>query len=206
MRYKKRSYTDEEKQTFRDNPGKLLQLRKDIEANYATILPLFLKDTVPQKAATQRSKQLMTDAIGDDRLAEKLIPEYPLGCRRLTPSTEYLESLKKPNVTPVIGSIKEIIPSGGIMLDGSEYAFDVLVYATGFHTCFRPAFPLIGRNDTNLAEVWEKEPRSYLGVAAHGFPNYFMLLGPNSPLAGAEALYRQVSQSVAERKYPHVRA
>ncbi|KAB8260105.1 hypothetical protein BDV32DRAFT_149836 [Aspergillus pseudonomiae] len=149
LRYQKRSYTDEEKQTFQDNPRELLRLRKDIEANYATFLPLFLKDT---------------------------------------PSTEYLGSLQKPNVTPVIGNIKKIIPSGGIMLDGSEYAFDVLVCATGFHTSFRPAFPLIGRDDTNLAEAWEKEPRSYLGVAAHGFPNYFMLLGPNSPLANSPVI------------------
>ncbi|KAE8309703.1 hypothetical protein BDV41DRAFT_567147 [Aspergillus transmontanensis] len=156
MRYKKCRYTDEEKQTLRDNHRKLLQLRKDIEANYTTLLPLFLKDT----------------------LAEKLIPEHPFRCRRLTPSTDYLENLKKPNITP----------SGGIMLDGSEYALDVLVCATGFQTSFRPVFPLTGRNDTNLAEVWEKQPRSYLGIAAHSFRNYFMLLGPNSPLGNSPLL------------------
>ncbi|KAB8224678.1 FAD/NAD(P)-binding domain-containing protein [Aspergillus novoparasiticus] len=139
MRYKQRRYTDEEKQTLRDNPRKLLQLRKDIEANYMTLLPLFLKDT---------------------------------------PSTDYLESLKKPNITP----------SGGIMLDSSEYAFDVLVCATGFQTSFRPVFPLTGRNDSNLAEVWEKQPRNCLGIAAHSFWNYFMLLGPKSPLANSPLL------------------
>ncbi|KAK6826296.1 hypothetical protein RU639_005577 [Aspergillus parasiticus] len=83
---------------------------------------------------------------------------------------------------------KEITPSGGIMLDGSEYALDVLVCATGFQTSFRPVFPLTGRNDTNLAEVWEKQPRSYLGIAAHSFRNYFMLLGPNSPLGNSPLL------------------
>ncbi|KAE8328345.1 hypothetical protein BDV39DRAFT_192217 [Aspergillus sergii] len=159
--------TYEEKQTLRDNPRKLLQLRKDIEANYTTLLPLFLKDTVSQKAATQRSKNLITDAI-----------KHPFRCRRLTPSTDYLESLKKPNITP----------SGGIMLDGSEYAFDVLVCATGFQTSFRPVFSLTGCNGTNLAEVWEKQPRSYRGIAAHSFRNYFMVLGPNSPLANSPLL------------------
>ncbi|KAE8379686.1 hypothetical protein BDV26DRAFT_159450 [Aspergillus bertholletiae] len=185
LKYAQRRYTEEEKQTLRDNPGKLLQLRKDIEANYATFLPLFLKDTISQKAATQRSTRLMTDTIRDDSLAKKLIPEHPFGSRRLTASTDYLDCFKKPNVTPVFGSIKEITQSGSTMLDGSKYALDVLVCATGFHTNFRPTFPLIGRNDTNLAEAWEKEPRSYLGVAAHGFPNYFMFLGPNSPLANS---------------------
>ncbi|KJK62486.1 Pyridine nucleotide-disulfide oxidoreductase [Aspergillus parasiticus SU-1] len=57
-----------------------------------------------------------------------------------------------------------------------------------FQTSFRPVFPLTGRNDTNLAEVWEKQPRSYLGIAAHSFRNYFMLLGPNSPLGNSPLL------------------
>ncbi|KAE8363958.1 hypothetical protein BDV27DRAFT_158268 [Aspergillus caelatus] len=85
------------------------------------------------------------------------------------PSTDYLESLKKPNVTPVHESITEITPSDGIMLDDSK--------------C---------RDDTNLAEVWEKKSRSYLGVAAHGFPNYVMLLGPNSPLAKSPLIKEDV--------------
>ncbi|KAE8338797.1 hypothetical protein BDV24DRAFT_165930 [Aspergillus arachidicola] len=82
-------------------------------------------------------------------------------------STNYLESIKKPKVMPVFGNIKEITPSG------DQLSTSIL---------------LTGCNDTNLAEVWEEEPRSYLGIAAHSFRNYFILLGPNSPLGNSPLL------------------
>lgn len=73
-------------------------------------------------------------------------------------------------------------PKGVVTDSGKEYELDGLICATGFDTTFKPRFPLIGRNGTNLAEEWKDEPRSYLGLAAHGFPNYFMFLGPNCPI------------------------
>jgi cation diffusion facilitator CzcD-associated flavoprotein CzcO len=65
---------------------------------------------------------------------------------------------------------------------------DVLICATGFDTSYRPRFPLIGPKGQSLADVWENEPKSYLGMAAHDFPNYFMFLGPNSPVGNGPVL------------------
>ena len=78
--------------------------------------------------------------------------------------------------------IKEVTPTGCVTNDGYEHSFDVLICAAGFDTSYRPQFPVIGRNEVNLQEEWKDEPRSYLGLAAHGFPNYFRLLGPNNPI------------------------
>jgi Predicted flavoprotein involved in K+ transport len=71
---------------------------------------------------------------------------------------------------------------GCVADDGSEHALDVLVCATGFDTSFRPRFPLVGRNAIDLATQWAEEPRNYLSLAVHNFPNYFMFLGPNCPI------------------------
>lgn len=74
--------------------------------------------------------------------------------------------------------------------NGVETALDVLVCATGFDTGFRPPFPVVGRRkNVDLATEWESEPRSYLGLAVHGYPNYFMFLGPNSPVANGPLIF-----------------
>jgi hypothetical protein len=88
----------------------------------------------------------------------------------------------------VIGHITQVTKSGCVV-DGIEHPLDVLICATGFDTSFRPRFPIIGRDYANLAEEWQDEPRSYLGLAAHKFPNYFMFLGPNSFFGSGSVMF-----------------
>jgi cation diffusion facilitator CzcD-associated flavoprotein CzcO len=71
------------------------------------------------------------------------------------------------------GSILKFTPTGIEMEDGTSHAFDAVICATGFDTSFRPSFPVIGDEGTDLRDVWAKEPRSYLSIAASGFPNFF---------------------------------
>lgn len=106
----------------------------------------------------------------------------------MTPGVNYLESLTKPNVSVVYGEIKEITENGCMCDDGNEYPVDVLICATGFDTTFKPRFPLIGPSGENLQNIWTKEPKSYLGVAAPDFPNYLIFLGPNCPIGNGPVL------------------
>ena len=108
--------------------------------------------------------------------------------RRLTPGVDYLESLTKPNVQVVYGEITEITERGCLCDDGKEYPVDVLICATGFDTTFRPRFPVINPVGENLQDKWSREPESYMGVAASGFPNYFVFLGPNCPIGNGPVL------------------
>ena len=66
--------------------------------------------------------------------------------------------------------------------DGEQFSFDVLICATGFDTSCTPRFSIIGLDDLNLQDLWSLKPRSYLGIAASGFPNLFFVLGPHSPI------------------------
>lgn len=79
----------------------------------------------------------------------------------------------------IYGEITKITPDSCITSDGIETPLDVLVCATGFDTTFKPRFPLIGRGGKDLSQEWAEEPRSYLGLAAHGYPNYFMYVSPH---------------------------
>lgn len=129
----------------------------------------------------------MKARLQNETLEQLVIPKWGVGCRRLTPGVSYLETLVSEKVSVVYGDIQQITERGCVC-DDTEYPVDVLICATGFDTSFRPRFPIIGLGGKNLADVWADEPKSYLGLAAPGFPNYFMFIGPNSPVGNGPVL------------------
>jgi cation diffusion facilitator CzcD-associated flavoprotein CzcO len=143
----------------------------------------------------------MKAKLNNPELATKLIPPWHVGCRRLTPGVNYLETLGKENVTVVYGEIERITEKGCLCDNGKEYPLDILVCATGFDTTFKPRFPLINPDGQNLQEVWTESPGSYLGVAAADFPNYLIFLGPNCPIGNGpvlSAIGKDMSPNVIE--------
>jgi cyclohexanone monooxygenase len=123
------------------------------------------------------------DAIVEDPdTAEALKPYYPYGCKRPTFHDEYLPTFNKPNVnlvnTAPLGVAK--INEKGVVHDGVEYPLDVLIYATGFQWMATSTFNMIlGRNGQSLNDKWQSEgTRTFLGIHSHGFPNLFIVSGP----------------------------
>ena len=110
---------------------------------------------------------------GNERLCKALIPDYPLGCRRMTPAPTYLPSLAQPNVELVTDGVRRILPDAIELADGTVVKVDAIVCATGFDVSFRPRFPLIGRNG-NLQDLWRTNTaEAYMSCAVPGLPNYF---------------------------------
>ena len=181
-------FTDEEKREFAEKPGVLTQYRKEIERGLNGQFGIFLKDSQPNKDTHTHMLEQMRSKLGNKYLEEKLIPDWAVGCRRLTPGVNYLESLTKPNVKVVYGEINSVTEKGPLCDDGNEYPIDVLICATGFDTTFKPRFPLIGPTGANLQEVWAQNPESYWGMGAAEFPNYMIFLGPNSPIGNGPVL------------------
>lgn len=109
----------------------------------------------------------------DKRLIDVLIPDFPVGCRRITPGVGYLESLHKPNVEVVTDHIAEVTESGILSKTGEHFNVDIIVCATGFDVSFRPRFPVLGRLGVNLQDLWaDKPPSAYMSVAVPQMPNY----------------------------------
>jgi cation diffusion facilitator CzcD-associated flavoprotein CzcO len=119
--------------------------------------------------------------VPDPALRAKLRPSYPLGCKRVLPSNDYYPALMRPNVELVTAPIERIDATGLVTRDGRHRAADALVCATGFAT-----LDLLGSVDVRglggqaLAQVWRGAPHAYRGVTVAGFPNLFLLLGPNT--------------------------
>ncbi len=120
-------------------------------------------------------------AIADPALRGKLQPPYPLGCKRLIYSNDYYPALARPNVELVTDAIARVTPQGIVTADGRERALDVLVCATGFDVQHALAgLPIAGRGGRLLTDVWAGGPRAHLGLTVPGFPNLFLMLGPNT--------------------------
>ncbi|KAL4966984.1 flavin-containing monooxygenase [Aspergillus stella-maris] len=141
-----------------------------------------------QKAARKLFTNTMRQRLGDTEkgraLADLLIPQFPVGCRRQTPGPGYLEALLQDNVDTRWDDLERFTPHGIQTQDGTTLEFDVIVCATGFDTTFRPRMPIIGRNGEDLTDRWEREPpKSYFGLAVPDLPNYFTFIGPSSPIS-----------------------
>ena len=122
--------------------------------------------------------------VRDPDLRRVLTPRYRFGCKRILLSDDYYPALVRQNVTVVDGPAVTISPAGVAGPDGIVHAADVLVLATGFHVTDVPFARHVRRDDgTRLSEVWGASPTAHLGTTVTGFPNFFLLMGPNTGLA-----------------------
>jgi cation diffusion facilitator CzcD-associated flavoprotein CzcO len=119
--------------------------------------------------------------VRDPELRAKLRPNYTIGCKRITMSNTYYPAICQPNVELVTDRIEEVRPRSIVTADGAERELDTLILGTGFRVHDNPAFARVrGRDGVTLGEAWRGSPRAYLGTTVTGFPNLFLLVGPNS--------------------------
>jgi cation diffusion facilitator CzcD-associated flavoprotein CzcO len=124
----------------------------------------------------------LAKAVTDAALREKLTPSFSPGCKRLLMSNDYYPALAADNVEVVTDGIAEITPTGIRTIDGADHEVDTIIFGTGFHVTDNPIAKLVtGRGGRSLAEAWDRTGmRAYNGTTVAGFPNMFMLAGPNT--------------------------
>ncbi len=115
-------------------------------------------------------------------LLEKVIPEYPLGGKRgLVDNGVWMAALQRDNVDLITTPIERVTPRGVVTTDGVEHGADAIIYGTGFQASrFLWPMRIVGRGGAELHDTWNGDPRAYLGMTAPGFPNLFILYGPNT--------------------------
>jgi cation diffusion facilitator CzcD-associated flavoprotein CzcO len=133
--------------------------------------------------------------VSDPRLLEQVTPDYTIGCKRMLPSNRWYPALEAPNVELVTSGIGEVREHSVLDLDGVEREVDAIIFGTGFHVTDTPyAQQIRGRDATRISDVWQGSPRAYLGTSVPGFPNLFVLLGPNTGLGHSSMVYMIESQ------------
>jgi cation diffusion facilitator CzcD-associated flavoprotein CzcO len=118
--------------------------------------------------------------VPDPELRAKVTPDYTIGCKRILPSNHWYPALGRDNVELVTDGIAEIRPGGYVTTDGTLHEVDTIIFATGFHVTDIPLADIVtGAGGEKLSEVWQRSPQAYRGTAMAGFPNLFLLVGPN---------------------------
>jgi cation diffusion facilitator CzcD-associated flavoprotein CzcO len=119
--------------------------------------------------------------VPDPALRARLRPPYPLGCKRLLYSNDYYAALTRPHVELVTDGIRRVTAHGIVTVDGRERPIDTLVCATGFDTVhLLSSLEVRGSGGRTLRQAWKDGPEAYHGITVSGFPNLFLLLGPNT--------------------------
>jgi 4-hydroxyacetophenone monooxygenase len=137
-------------------------------------------------AANDEIRQGLTSyyafAFPDPELRSKMLPDYPFGAKRMVvDSGVYSNALQLPNVTLETGTIAEVVPSGVVLRDGRTVDHDIIVYGTGFLASrFLTPMRVSGRGGFDLHTRWAGDARAHLGLTVPGFPNLFLMYGPNT--------------------------
>jgi cation diffusion facilitator CzcD-associated flavoprotein CzcO len=146
--------------------------------------------------------------VPDDSLRAKLTPSYRPGCKRILVSNDYLPALGRPNVEVVCEGIRKIGPNSIITEDGSERPVDAIILGTGFHVTDSPIAERVrGRDGCSLAEHWDGSLHAHRGTTVAGFPNLFLLLGPNTGLGHTSVVIMAEAQvAYIERALEYMRS
>lgn len=150
-------------------------------------------DLLGTKPALKQLKQQVTDTV----LRKKLTPDYTIGCKRILVSNTLLPALSRDNVVlrDKSDGIEEIREHSICTSTGQDVETDVIIYATGFDaTDGLISYPVCGRNGQSLSDFWFDYPRAYLGTSVPGFPNFFIVTGPNTGIGHTSAIFMIESQ------------
>jgi len=136
------------------------------------------------------ARRHLEQQVPDPVLRAKLTPEYTMGCKRVLLSDDFYPALAQSNVEVITERIREVRANSVVTEDGKEHEIDTIICGTGFHVT-DPQLPqyVYGRGGQSLADSWRSGPHAYLGATVSGFPNLFLLIGPNTGLGHNSMIY-----------------
>jgi len=178
------AYSAEQKRRFKSSPLAQKAERAKIYARNELVATGFVINPKLMKQGEKFALSYLARKVSDPVLRDKLTPRYTIGCKRVLLSSEYLPTLTRDNVEVVTDGISEVRAHSVVTRDGREHPVDAIVCATGFQVSENAApFPIYGRNGTELNAAWrESGPEAYKGTTVKGFPNAFIIMGPNTGL------------------------
>ena len=189
-----------ERRLFRTFPLLQKLVRARVYATHELLMLPLAKRPRLRRVVQRAAEEHLRRQVDDPALRAALTPTFAPGCKRLLQSNEFYPALQADNVDVVTDPVVEVAPNGLVTADGVKHEVDTIVWATGFRVTDHPmAHRVRGRAGTTLAEAWGPGgPRAYLGTTVSGFPNLFLLSGPNTAIGHTSLLY------MLESQYPYV--
>ncbi|BBM84228.1 flavin-containing monooxygenase [Candidatus Uabimicrobium amorphum] len=189
-----RAYSEEEKQKFRKSAWRMRLLRWRIYWFMEGRFKFFQRGSAENSKETYLALKNMKKYITDEELQKKLTPQYAMGCKRVLLSDDFYPALTRENVAVITPGIQHVTANEIVTEDEKKLPVDVIVFATGFQVDKFMNFDIVGLDGKKLQDVWQSRPISYFGITVSGFPNFFMLLGPNTGLGHNSIIFMIESQ------------
>lgn len=178
-----REISEKRKQRYRNNPVRLHLRRRFNHWFMRQFTRAVTGEKLQNSLLTAACKLNLHFSIKDPILREKLRPDYRVGCKRVIVNNTFYPAIQRDNVELVTEGIAEITPNGVRTQDGRLQELDALILSTGFNPmAFMRPVVVKGRDGLDINEAWEKKIKTYRSVCLPGFPNNFLMLGPNTPI------------------------
>jgi cyclohexanone monooxygenase len=172
-------FTPEQQEQFERDPGAARELRDQIFDSYES--SSFDVDATQTRDATALAYSYLTRKVADPELRAKLTPDYPVGCKRPLMSRDWFPTFALPHVRLETAPIVEFTARGLRTADGAEHVVDTVIYGTGFTAAdYLSSIDVYGTGGRRLHDEWRDGPEAYLGTVVAGYPNFFILYGPNT--------------------------
>ncbi|MBX7451160.1 NAD(P)-binding domain-containing protein [Mycolicibacterium sp. 3033] len=190
-----RTITAPERLAYRTAPGLRKLVRAGIYLSHEALVGAFLHPRyMPAVRAVARAH--LRRQVRNPQLRALLTPDYEVGCKRMIIDNRYYPTLQRDDVALITDPIVEITPTGIRTRDGGDRPADVIVYGTGFKAtdAWREQ-SLVGRSGRAIQHLWRDGSQAYLGVAVHGLPNHFTVMGPNSGVGNQSIVFMIEAQT-----------
>lgn len=199
---KNQPYSDDDKKRFLSKPWRMALVRYLSLTTFAQGTSALVSDSwfgsKMHKLFAWNAKRYLDNSIKDPVLRAKLTPNYKFGCKRVVMNETFYPAIQKSNAHLVTDAIERIEPKGVVTKDGKLHELDILVLATGFDpAAFMRPMEFRGRNGLSIDDAWKEKITAYRSLMIPEFPNFFLMLGPNSPIGN----YSVIAMSEIQADY-----
>ncbi len=191
-----RETTARERWAFAHVPGAHWLRRSTLYWLLESRVLVFMYSKTIHELGEKMARQHLVRQVPDPALRARLTPNYQLGCKRILISNDYYPALQRDNVDLVTDAITEVTARGVRTADGREREVDAIICGTGFRTFdYLASMAITGRDGIDLRDAWRTTARNYLGITVSGFPNMFLLMGPNTGLGHNSMIFMIEAQA-----------
>ncbi|SEH85510.1 cyclohexanone monooxygenase [Mycolicibacterium rutilum] len=191
-----RPYTPRERWMFRHIPLAKKVYRTRLWLRSESNISVIEHGSDKTKEFKDIALKVLESTVTDEELRRRLTPDHPLGCKRLVFAGDYLATLTKPHVQVIASPARALRGRTLVTEDGTELDVDVVLCATGYAAAdYLGQIDVVGEHGVSLRDTWRDGAHAYLGMAVPGFPNFFMLYGPNTNVGSNSVLFMLEAQA-----------